>query len=98
VRRLGEDGVDQQGDGVVSAGWPLAAVRAAGIGGHVVADQGQEAVNGIWSGSMPAVAAARAAIVAVMLCTSSSAQVSCRARAGERPRRTRPAPLTVFFR
>ena len=41
VGRLGEDGIDQQGDGVVSAGWPLAAVRAAGIGGDVVTDQGE---------------------------------------------------------
>jgi len=56
------------------------------------------AVNGMRSGSRPAVPAARAASVAVMLCTSSSARVSCRARAGERPRSTRPVPLTVFLR
>jgi hypothetical protein len=42
VGRLGEDAGYQQGERVVSAGWPLAAVRAAGIGGHVVADQGQD--------------------------------------------------------
>ena len=36
---LSEDLADEQGDGSVSAGGALAAVRAAGIGGDVAADQ-----------------------------------------------------------
>ena len=42
VGRLSEDLVDEQDDGVVSAGRALAAVRAAGVGGDVAADQGQD--------------------------------------------------------
>src|SRR5581483_932962 len=38
---LCEDLADEQGDGIVSTGWAFAAVRAAGIGGDVSADQGQ---------------------------------------------------------
>src|SRR5579863_8067503 len=41
VGGLSEDLADEQGDGVVSAGGALAAVRAAGIGGDVAADEGQ---------------------------------------------------------
>jgi len=41
VVRLGEDGGYEQGDRVVSAGGALTAVRAAGAGGDVAADQGQ---------------------------------------------------------
>ena len=56
------------------------------------------AVKQIWPGARPAVAAARAASPAIMLCASSSAQASWRTSAAERPRRTRPVPRTVLFR
>ena len=56
------------------------------------------AVKGIRPGSMPAVAAARAVAVAVMLWMSRSAQASWRARSGDWPRSGRRAPRTVFFR
>jgi len=41
VRWMSEDLADEQGNGIVSAGGALAAVRAAGIGGDVTADKGQ---------------------------------------------------------
>ena len=56
------------------------------------------AVKVTWPGERPAVAAARAASPAIMLWASRSAQASWRARAAERPRRTRPVPRTVRFR
>ena len=39
MARLGEDARDEQGDGIIAAGRTLAAVRAAGIGRDVAADQ-----------------------------------------------------------
>ena len=56
------------------------------------------AVKLIWPGARLAVAAARAARAAIMLCARSSAQVSWRTSGSERPRRTRPVPRMVFFR
>ena len=55
------------------------------------------AVKGIRPGSMPAVAAARAVAVAVMLWMSRSAQASWRARSGDWPRRARPRAADGFL-
>jgi hypothetical protein len=80
--------------GSLAAPGAFPAVRAAGVGGNVLADEGQH--GGERDGcDAPAATAASAARAALMLWTSSSAKASLRARAAYLPRRTRRAPRTV---
>lgn len=97
VGGLSEDLVDKQSDGVVSAGGALAAVRAAGIGGDVAADQGEHGGERDQARIDPGLRRRGRRIAAVMLWISSSAQASCRARAGERPRRGAAGALNGFL-
>jgi hypothetical protein len=74
------------------------AARAAGVGGDVVADEGEHGANGMSFGAVPALAAARAAAVATMLWTSTRPQASCLASRGDWPRSGRREPRTAAFR
>src|SRR6266704_2194154 len=50
VLGLGEDGGEQAGEGIAGAGGPVSAVPAAGVAGHVAADEAEDGGEGdaVW--------------------------------------------------
>ena len=93
-----DDFGDQGLDLAFRAGGTMPAVRAAGVGGDVVADEGEHRGERDELRGGPGLCGGAAAAVATMLWTSSRPQASCLASSGDWPRSGRREPRTVFFK